>query len=94
MIEILYSESVTCMFDIVVGLGDVSAFTLSVATLVAVDNQLIQVTLNPKPYTLHSHPHIPHSKPHTLHRATSIPTLHGYLAHKKHPPPRTLLWWS
>jgi len=47
MLEILYSESVTCMFDIVVGLGDVSAFTLSVVTLVAVDNQLIQVPSRP-----------------------------------------------
>ena len=67
MIEILYSESVTCMFDIVVGLGDVSAFTLSVATLVAVDNQLIQVppppSTNPYPTTTALQSSLPESKP-------------------------------
>ena len=43
IIEIIYSDSVTCMFDIVVGIGDTTAFTVSVFTLVAVDNALIQV---------------------------------------------------
>mmetsp|Transcript_55624 Transcript_55624/g.132077 ORF Transcript_55624/g.132077 Transcript_55624/m.132077 type:complete len:580 (+) Transcript_55624:141-1880(+) len=43
ILEIIYSETVTCMIEIIVGLGDVTAFTISVVSLVAVDNALIQV---------------------------------------------------
>jgi len=42
-LEILYSETITCTFDICVGLGDVAAFTVSVVTYVALDNSLIQI---------------------------------------------------
>ena len=42
-LEILYSETITCSFDICVGLGDVAAFMVSVVTYVALDNSLIQI---------------------------------------------------
>ena len=55
MIEILYSESVTCLFDIVVGLGTPYTLTPTPYTLHPTP-YFTPYTLNPNPLTPHPTP--------------------------------------